>query len=174
MVKSRVDEAVEDRSLGAVTPVGAVSPHTVEESEMDNKVKGAILAVVIVACLGFVGYRMFGGGGQGGAGSESEADRDLYCTQCRKHYTAAVSESLYAQLMMAGMNAGTKATCPDCSQAAAVAAVNCGACGEWVPSPGSGSGSGSSRGPRSRGPVCPACKKPLVLPTPGSQAPAAE
>ena len=137
---------------------------------MNKTVKTAILAVVIVACLAFVGYRVFSGG-SAESGEKSPAavvaERDFYCLKCKKHVMAPMIEGKYTQMMMSGINAGTKFTCPECSQPAAVPAILCPSCKEWVPSPGSGSGSGG------RKPVCPKCKKPITLPSPGSSAPPA-
>ncbi len=147
---------------------------------MSNAAKTALLVAVIVICLGFVVYRLARGSGSGAGGGPaegaSEAQRDLYCLECKEHYTAALKREEYGPLFMAGTNAATKHTCPKCGKQAGVAAVKCKACGEWVPSPGTQGmnrpgmgGPAGARGPAA--PVCPKCKKPLEMPRfPGGDA----
>jgi len=146
---------------------------------MNSTVKGVLLVVVIAACLGFVGYRMFGGSGGGAASPTPKAEHDLYCLNCKKHYSEVMEAKDYAPLLMQGINASQKHTCPTCGKQAVVAAIKCSACGEWVPSPGmQGVGRPVMNGPRGpRGPVgptCPKCGKPLQMPKLGSPPPAAE
>jgi len=152
---------------------------------MSGPVKTVLLAVVILACLGFVVFRLTrssgsggSGGGGGGAEAAAESTRDLYCTECKTHYTAVLKREQYMPLFVMGANASPKHTCTACGKPGGVAAIKCAACGEWVPSPGTqglnrpgGKGGPAGGGPAS--PPCPKCKKPLQMPPMGGSGQAA-
>jgi len=145
---------------------------------MNGTVKTVVLAVVIVACLGFVVLRLTrGSGGGGGVKPTPKGERDLYCAECNEHFTAVMEERAYAELVLAGVKTTNKATCPKCSKKAAVAGIQCKACQAWVPSPGmqgmNTPGMAGRPGQGAKGPTCPKCKKPLAMPKLGSQGPAA-
>jgi len=141
-------------------------PLQAKEDTMNSTVKVALLVVVIVACLGFVVFRLVGGKPKGGPGAPGVGvERDLYCMECKKGYKASLDESIYMPLLMGGQNVNPKHTCPNCGKAAGVAALKCAACGEIVPSPGMQGMMGGAGG-RSKGITCPKCKKPLILQAP--------
>jgi hypothetical protein len=130
---------------------------------MNSNVKTIVLAVVIVACLGFVVLRLVGSGdssdSEGEAGGPGTGEYSFYCTACNEVYNAEISEGAFMPLQMAGIQSNPKHPCPKCSKPAGVPAMNCPACSAQIPSPGMAALSGQN--PRMRA-VCPKCKAPLA------------
>ena len=126
---------------------------------MSQKVKVAVLIVIIVACLGFlvsrfvVGNRSVAGGGGGGT--------ELICTDCGNVYSAKLNQDEMVRLMTGGLNAQPKHTCAACGKAAGVIAMQCPQCGATVASPGPQGMMGA--------PKCPECKKLLLAPPPTTE-----
>lgn len=139
---------------------------------MSGSVKTVLLVVVIIACLGFVVFRLTrgsGGSSGGAAAATAEESKDLYCTDCKTHYTAVLKREQYMPLFVMGANASPKHTCTACGKPAGVAAIKCAACGEWVPSPGTqGMNRPGGPGAGPGAPTCPKCKKPLQMPQMGA------
>jgi hypothetical protein len=137
-----------------------------KEGTMNSTVKVALLVVVIVACLGFVVFRLVGGKkGGGGPSGGPGGEKDLYCLDCKKAYKATVEDNVFMPLQMGGVNATPKHKCPTCGKDSGVAAVKCPSCTELVPSPGM-QAMMSIMGPagaKKGGATCPKCNKPLSM-----------